>query len=241
LYGGVDLPGVLMLPNLDTVFMIPERIAASPLMTILDKFTGNFAQSNLAKWQALTQLQSKKPTDIVTVGLVAKYMENKDTYLSVTEALKSAAWHENVGLHIKWLNAETVTERDFETVDALLPRLLQVLMHLADEFLLRNPGSAGREDVRVDPQSPAVVHPEVDHPEFHEPLRLRLRHLYDRRMKGDDPDEFFRRHTPSLEVPGLIPAAQHSNSEIPLSGHETALGAAKPDSSATKRGFRDTP
>ena len=120
LYGGVDLPGVLMLPNLDTVFMIPERIAASPLMTILDKFTGNFAQPNLAKWQALTQLQSKKPTDIVTVGLVAKYMENKDTYLSVTEALKSAAWYENVGLHIKWLNAETVTERDFETVDALL-------------------------------------------------------------------------------------------------------------------------
>lgn len=120
LYGGVDLPGVLMLPNLDTVFMIPERIAASPLMTILDKFTGNFAQPNLAKWQALTQLQSKKPTDIVTVGLVAKYMENKDTYLSVTEALKSTAWHENVGLHIKWLNAETVTERDFETVDALL-------------------------------------------------------------------------------------------------------------------------
>ena len=120
LYGGVDLPGVLMLPNLDTVFMIPERIAASPLMTILDKFTGNFTQPNLAKWQALTQLQSKKPTDIVTVGLVAKYMENKDTYLSVTEALKSTAWHENVGLHIKWLNAETVTERDFETVDALL-------------------------------------------------------------------------------------------------------------------------
>ena len=120
LYGGVDLSGVLMLPNLDTVFMIPERIAASPLMTILDKFTGNFTQPNLAKWQALTQLQSKKPTDIVTVGLVAKYMENKDTYLSVTEALKSAAWYENVGLHIKWLNAETVTERDFETVDALL-------------------------------------------------------------------------------------------------------------------------
>jgi len=126
-------------------------------------------------------------------------------------------------------------------VDALLPRLLQVLMHLADEFLLRNPGSAGREEVGVDPQSPAVVHPEVDHPKFHESLGLRLRHLRDRRVEGDDPDEFFRRHSLSLEAPGLIPAAQHSNSEIPLSGHETALGAAKPDSSATKRGFRDTP
>ena len=88
---------------------------------------------------------------------------------------------------------------------------------------------------------PAVVHPEVDHPEFHESLGLRLRHLRDRRVEGDDPDEFFRRHSLSLEAPGLIPAAQHSNSEIPLSGHETALGAAKPDSSATKRGFRDTP
>ena len=120
LYGGVDLSGVLMMPNLNTVFRIPERIAASPLMTILDKFTDNVAQPNLTKWQSLARQQSKKPADIVTVGLVAKYMDNEDTYLSVTEALKSAAWRENVGLHIKWLNAETVTERDFETVDALL-------------------------------------------------------------------------------------------------------------------------
>ena len=32
LFGGVDRSGVLMMPNLDTVFKIPERIADSPLL-----------------------------------------------------------------------------------------------------------------------------------------------------------------------------------------------------------------
>lgn len=56
----------------------------------------------------------------VTIGLVAKYMNNEDTYLSVIEALKAAAWHEEVGLNITWINAETAEEADFEAVDGLL-------------------------------------------------------------------------------------------------------------------------
>ena len=120
LFGGVDRSGVLMMPNLDTVFKIPERIADSPLMTILETFTGNTAKPDLAKWRDLAAKQNKKHLDFVTIGLIAKYMDNEDTYLSVTEALKAAAWHEGVGLNVKWINAETATERDFKTVDALL-------------------------------------------------------------------------------------------------------------------------
>ena len=34
----------------------------------------------------------------VRVGIVAKYLDNEDTYMSVIEALKSAAWHTGVSL-----------------------------------------------------------------------------------------------------------------------------------------------
>lgn len=54
------------------------------------------------------------------VGLVAKYMDNEDTYISVLEALKAAAWHEGVGLETVWINAETASHDEFDAVDALL-------------------------------------------------------------------------------------------------------------------------
>ena len=56
----------------------------------------------------------------ITVGLVAKYMDNEDTYLSVLEALKAAAWQEKVTLKVIWINAEKANEAEFKKVDALL-------------------------------------------------------------------------------------------------------------------------
>jgi CTP synthase len=62
----------------------------------------------------------KKYAKTVSVGLVAKYVSNTDTYISVTEALKAAAFENNVNLNLKWINAETASEEDFASVDGLL-------------------------------------------------------------------------------------------------------------------------
>jgi CTP synthase len=47
-------------------------------------------------------------------------MDNEDTYISVIEALKAAAWQQKVGLKIQWINAETATKKDFASVDGIL-------------------------------------------------------------------------------------------------------------------------
>jgi CTP synthase len=47
-------------------------------------------------------------------------MDNEDTYISVLEALKAAAWQEKVGIKVEWIDAEAATEADFKKVDALL-------------------------------------------------------------------------------------------------------------------------
>ncbi len=120
LLSGVPEDYVVDMPNVDTVYRIPPQIATSPLHNLLATFTSNDTKPDLAKWQALVDVQSSKPEKTVTVGLVAKYMDNEDTYISVLEALKAAAWHENTGLDIRWINAETATSEDFEMVDALV-------------------------------------------------------------------------------------------------------------------------
>lgn len=120
LFGGVSEQAVLMMPNVDSVFRIPSIIAESGLMARLHTFTGIAKIPELGEWHELIKKQRSKKTKKVRIGLVAKYMDNEDTYISVLEALKAAAWQEEVELDIVWINAEKASEAEFTAVDGLL-------------------------------------------------------------------------------------------------------------------------
>lgn len=119
-FSGVPEDSVVLLHNVDTVFQVPLLIAACGINDILTKFTGNDATPDLSKWKRIVEEQMATHDRTVTIGLVAKYMDNEDTYISVLESLKAAAWQEHVGLKIKWINAETAERSEFEAVDGLL-------------------------------------------------------------------------------------------------------------------------
>ncbi len=119
-FSGVREDAVIMLANASTVFQVPLTIAASGINDVLTRFTGNDKKPDLAKWESIVTAQGKQHDKTVTVGLVAKYMDNEDTYISVLEALKAAGWSQDVAVNIEWINAETATDEDFEKVDALL-------------------------------------------------------------------------------------------------------------------------
>lgn len=119
-FSGVDEDAVVLLHNAKTVFQVPLTIAASGINDVLTRFTGNDSKPNLSKWEKIVQAQEAQHEKTVTIGLVAKYMDNEDTYISVLEGLKAAAWQESVGLNIQWINAETADEADFKAVDGLL-------------------------------------------------------------------------------------------------------------------------
>lgn len=120
MFGGVPEENVLMMPNVDSVFRIPEKIATSTLMPLLEQFTGNQKAPDLSQWNDLVTRQTAEKNTTVRIGLVAKYLDNEDTYISVLEALKAAAWAEGVELSVKWINAETAGDDDFAAVDGLL-------------------------------------------------------------------------------------------------------------------------
>jgi CTP synthase len=65
LFGGLPEGAVLMMPNVDSVFRIPEGIAKSSLMNRLNIFTGMTNEPNLKNWHELVARQkvtkSKKP------------------------------------------------------------------------------------------------------------------------------------------------------------------------------------
>lgn len=120
LFGGVPEDNVLLMPNVDTVYRIPLTIAESGLHQVLTDFSGFAGKPDLKGWRKLIDEIKDDPEKTVTIGLVAKYIDNEDTYISVTEALKAAAWQEGVGLKIKWINAEAVSDEELDSVDGLV-------------------------------------------------------------------------------------------------------------------------
>jgi len=120
LFGGVPRKNVLLMPNVDTVYRVPLAVADSDLHTVLTEFSGLTKKPDFSAWEEIIKQQTTNHAKTVTVGLVAKYMDNEDTYISVLEALKAAAWHENKGLKVKWIDAEKVAPEDFADVDGIV-------------------------------------------------------------------------------------------------------------------------
>lgn len=120
LFGGIPEHAVQMMPNVDSVFSIPSIVASNGLMTTLNDLLGEKLQPDLSSWDDLVKRQTAKNKKSVSVGIVAKYLDNEDTYISVVEALKAASWDAGVDLKLKWIDAETVTDADLEPMDALL-------------------------------------------------------------------------------------------------------------------------
>lgn len=120
IFSGVPRDAVVLLPNASTVYEVPLTIQASGINNVLERFTGNKQQPDLSKWQEVVKNQTSKPEKTVKIGMVAKYMDNEDTYISVIESLKSAAWSEGVNLETVWISAEDVTGNELDAVDAIL-------------------------------------------------------------------------------------------------------------------------
>jgi len=119
-FSGVRKDAVILLSNAKTVYEIPLTIDASGINAVLERFTGNTKKADLSKWRKIADAQEATYTKKVRIGMVAKYLDNEDTYISVLEALKAAAWQEEVGLELVWINAEECEEADLEAMDGIL-------------------------------------------------------------------------------------------------------------------------
>lgn len=119
-FSGVNEQAIVLLPNARTVYEVPITIANSGIENVLNKFVDNDSVPDLSKWETIVAAQKQDHDKTIRVGMVAKYVDNEDTYISVLEALKSAAWQEGIGLETVWISAEEATDDDFAAVDALL-------------------------------------------------------------------------------------------------------------------------
>ena len=87
-----ELPLVLHDEGLDTVVCDVLKIEAKP---------------DLSSWQSVVTMV-ENATKPVRIGLIGKYIELHDAYLSVVESIKHAGFHHGASVEIDWIQAEEV-------------------------------------------------------------------------------------------------------------------------------------
>ena len=65
-------------------------------------------QPDLSDWENMVE-RIKTRERVVKIGLVGKYVELHDAYLSVAEALRHAGYYQGASVEIKWIDSESIT------------------------------------------------------------------------------------------------------------------------------------
>jgi len=111
--------------DLDTIYRVPLAYHDVGLDTQLLKVFGieNAPEPDLSRWAEVVD-RVKNPEGEVRIAVVGKYMQVKDSYKSLSEALTHGGLANNVKVHLDWIDSE-VFERDdaasfLENVDGIL-------------------------------------------------------------------------------------------------------------------------
>ena len=103
---------VIEIITLPELYEAPIMLEKSNFSSIVCRELGiNAPEIDLSDWNAmLDRIHSRSKK--VTIGLVGKYVQLHDAYLSVAEALRHAGYAHGATVSIKWIDSETVNEQN---------------------------------------------------------------------------------------------------------------------------------
>ncbi len=102
--------------TLSCLYEAPLMLEKSDFSSVVCKRLGiNAPAPDLKEWEDLVE-RIKNEKKSVTIGLVGKYVQLHDAYLSVAEALRHAGFYHNAEIKIKWIDSETITGENGDEV-----------------------------------------------------------------------------------------------------------------------------
>ncbi len=110
LYCDVSKRDVISNHDVDVIYEVPLVMEAQGIGdTILEKLNLRERANDLREWRAFVE-RVKKARDTVRIAMVGKYTHLHDSYISVVEALRHAAWKLNHRVEVLWVEAERLEE-----------------------------------------------------------------------------------------------------------------------------------
>jgi len=115
----VDEKDVISNPDVDNIYKVPLILEEQKMVErILSKVGLKARKRDLKQWKEFVKKIDgieKNPENEVQIGIVGKYQKTgdynlPDSYISVIQAIKHAAWHLGKKAKIVWINSEDIEE-----------------------------------------------------------------------------------------------------------------------------------
>jgi CTP synthase len=124
LFANLPVEAVISSRDVDSIYKVPLYFRAEGVDDqILDHFKLEAEPPDLSDWEALVK-RGDAADETVRIGLVGKYIQLEDAYLSVIEALKHSGTHHGTKIDVRWVDAEGLdkaeAERQLEECDGIL-------------------------------------------------------------------------------------------------------------------------
>ncbi|MEO0898402.1 MAG: CTP synthase [Bacteroidota bacterium] len=113
----VRLEAVIENLNAPSIYEVPFLLKKENLDKVVLKGLGleQGTDPDLSYWKDFVS-RLKNPLDEVNIGLVGKYVELHDSYLSISESLKIAGSEEELKVNISWIHSEDITAENHDRV-----------------------------------------------------------------------------------------------------------------------------
>lgn len=112
-FSGVPQEAVAFLPNAETVYEVPLTLEEAGIgQLIVERLGLTAGEPDLSDWEQMVKSAKAQYDTTTKIGVVAKYMDNEDTYMCVFEALKAASYKHGTNLDIVWVDSEKLAEGD---------------------------------------------------------------------------------------------------------------------------------
>jgi CTP synthase len=124
LFCNVEKNSVITAIDVESIYEVPLNLHKEGLDDkVIEKLNIWTGAPKLDKWEKIVYL-IKNPEGNVTIGLTGKYVELKESYKSLHEALVHGSIANNCKVNIKYIDSEKITsencEESFQDIDAIL-------------------------------------------------------------------------------------------------------------------------
>lgn len=112
LFCDIDTKAVIECEDADNLYSIPLELQKQGLdKLVCEHMKLACKEAEMSEWKELVNKVSNL-SQTITIGLVGKYVELPDAYISVVESLRHAGYAFDTDVKVKWINAEEVTENN---------------------------------------------------------------------------------------------------------------------------------
>ncbi len=114
LFTNVRPEAVISAYDADDLYKIPEMMHAQGMDRIVaEQLKLDVPPADLSQWQSIVDAK-KNPSGEVNIAMVGKYMDLRDAYISLTEALLHGGIHTRTRVNIHYVEAQDIEEQGVE-------------------------------------------------------------------------------------------------------------------------------